>query len=309
MTTVAIGIAGNRNGADLFERDGVAQIAVDRLAVGTLVTQILLKQFAAAAPAYQPPEPIVCPADAVCAALGSPATLHLRDRRGRHVGPNASGGADQDIPGSRYFTNAQTGQQFIVVPKANLGEGYTVRVEGTGGGTFDLDVFYGDRRRARAHRLAYEDVPVAADTVAEVAVQATDRLPLRVDEDGNGVFERELTPTRAIAVAVYEPGRRQDTWILLLAGGVLVVLGLALIVIIMRHFRRRRSLPPPAGPSALSCPRCGTVARPGARFCLHCGAALAPAAVAPLAPPVCPACGTPAARPGARFCQKCGGPL
>jgi hypothetical protein len=312
MTTVAIGIAGNRAGAKLFERDGVAQIAVNRLAVGTLATERLLQQFAAAAPAYRPPDPIVCPADAVCAALHSPATLHLRDRRGRHVGPNAAGGVDLQISGSRYFTNTQTGQQFIVVPKANLGEGYTVRVEGAGSGTFDLDLFYGDRPRDRAYRLAYDDVPVAAGAVAEVAVQATDRLSLRVDEDGNGVFDRELTPTRAIAVAVYEPARRQDTWILLLAGGALIVLGLVLIVVIVRHFRRRRSPPPPppsAGPSALSCPRCGTVARPGARFCLNCGAALAPAIASPPAMSVCPACGAVATRPGARFCQRCGGPL
>lgn len=51
--------------------------------------------------------------------------------------------------------------------------------------------------------------------------------------------------------------------------------------------------------AAPTCPRCGTGNPPQARFCISCGAALAPS------PAVCPACGA-TNPPGARFCASCG---
>ena len=110
-----VGIAGNASVShDIPERDGAARIAADRLEVGALATRYLLGTFSGEAPAYRPPDPMVCPANAVCTALGSPATLHIVDRRGRHVGPNTSGGVDFEITGSRYFTSTASGQQFII---------------------------------------------------------------------------------------------------------------------------------------------------------------------------------------------------
>lgn len=321
-----VGMAGNASlRYEAPEQDGAAAIAADRLEVGALATRYLLGSFALDAPAYQPPIPAVCPSNAVCAALASPATLHVRDRSGRHVGPNAVGGVDLEISGSRYFTSTETGHQLIVVPEANLREEYKVRVEGVGSGSFDLDVFYSDSRHDLAYRQAYVGVPVAPGTVAEVAVQVAEQLPLRLDETGDGAFDGEVIPVRTFEVAVVEPSERGTPWAILISGVGLIILGSLMAVFVIRRWRRRRcvSTPPspriaPPGPPQASvspsvggasqtCVRCGQVARPSARFCLSCGAPLA--ASPPLAPAVCPRCGMAAQRSGARFCRNCGGPL
>ncbi|MBL8450179.1 MAG: zinc ribbon domain-containing protein [Elusimicrobia bacterium] len=46
-----------------------------------------------------------------------------------------------------------------------------------------------------------------------------------------------------------------------------------------------------------SCPKCGTIADPGARFCAQCGATLLPG--------TCAACNASLA-PGMKFCPNCG---
>ena len=60
---------------------------------------------------------------------------------------------------------------------------------------------------------------------------------------------------------------------------------------------------PPAAPSAVAatCPACGEVLRPGARFCKQCGK---PTVASPQAT-TCPRCGK-ALRPSAKFCANCG---
>ena len=59
--------------------------------------------------------------------------------------------------------------------------------------------------------------------------------------------------------------------------------------------------PQAAAPQApqTACPACGTANAEGAKFCLNCGARLAPAE------PVCPDCGEKLV-PGAKFCTNCG---
>ncbi|MCC7426462.1 MAG: zinc ribbon domain-containing protein [Alphaproteobacteria bacterium] len=63
---------------------------------------------------------------------------------------------------------------------------------------------------------------------------------------------------------------------------------------------------PLPAPSA-TCDRCGAELRPGARYCVTCGAAVAqvPAGTPRREPGTCPACGA-ALRPGTRFCTRCG---
>jgi hypothetical protein len=291
-----VGVAGNGGPAgDFPEKDGAARIAAGRLVVGALATQHLLGRFAAEAPAYKPPPPIVVGLDDLGVALGSPAQLHLYDRRGRHVGPNPAGGVDLGIPGGRYFTQPETGQQFIVIPHADLGDRYEVRVDRAGDGTFNLDVFYTDRSLRQAVRLAYENVPLNPDTVAELSIRADNAHTLRVDHDGNGSFDQELPPSRMIEVAVFEVGRAGGvSWLGLL---LMAILAASLLMASAVVIHRRRRQPPFL--STTLCPYCGIKLRSAARFCSHCGRSIA----------ICPRCSTPAKRPDARFCQRCGSPL
>lgn len=303
-----IGVAGNKAlASDLPEKDGAAHIVADRLAVGTLSTRHLLDRFAAEAPAYQPPEPIVVGSGDLGVALGSPAQLHLYDRHGRHVGPNLGGDRDLNIPGAHYFTNPETGQQFIVIPHADLDDQYTVQVEGIGDGAFDLDVFYTDRRLRQDVRLAYENVPLSSDTNAELAVRADDTHTLHVDDDGDGTFDQEMSPSRTIRVDVLELDQALGAPSPLVIGALLLTLcGVGLLLTLRRWRQRRQPALVPVSQALPTCARCGTTVRPGARFCSLCGG---PLSITPPALPVCPRCGATAHRPGARFCPRCGGPL
>jgi len=148
-------------------------------------------------------------------------------------------------------------------------------VEGTESGTFDLDVFYGERRRDQAIRLAYEDVPLAATTVAELAVQPDDPHTLRVDDDNDGAFDRELPPSQIIQVAVVELGRAPGIPGPVVIGVVLLILSGVSAWVLVRRRRHRQPPGPPTPPGVRRCPRCGTpAARPTSRFCGQCGARL-----------------------------------
>ncbi len=303
-----VGMAGNSGPAgDLPEKDGAARIATDRLVVGTLITQQLLSRFVVEVSAYQPPEPIVVGPDDLGVVFGSPGQLHLYDRHGRHVGLDESGNVDVGIPGAHYFTNPETEQQFIVIPHADLDEAYSIQVEGSGTGTFNLDLFYTDPSRHQSIRLTYDNVPISPSTIAELAVQLGDSHPLRVDQDDNGSIDQELPPSRIIEVEVVEFGQTLELPQVGVIGTLLLVLALGGIGwVVIRRRRRRQPAPVPVAPPPLICNQCGVAQRPGARFCSNCGGTLA--ATTP-ALPVCPHCGATAQRLDARFCPRCGRPM
>ena len=59
----------------------------------------------------------------------------------------------------------------------------------------------------------------------------------------------------------------------------------------------------------MECPRCHAENRPDARFCGHCGEALAlPDEMATSEATICPHCGSPVTS-GAVFCGRCGTPV
>ena len=266
-------------GTNYDEQDGTANIAQLSLLRGTEATVRLLRMFARQAPIYVSPPPIIAGPEDILIGGGSPVTLRLYDRKGRHVGPNPTGGVDEGILGARYYTNDVTHQQFIFVPDVNLRDGYVLQVQGTGDGTFDLDLFVGDRReRGRLH-LQYLDVPVEAGSRAELTLARDGDHALQLDTDNDGTYEAQRLPTSAKELPVlFYPHRRGSTAPTLVVGGSLGFLAVAAWLILRRR-RRRHLAPVPVGQVSPTCACCGTVAqRPKARFCSRCGAPLPPAA-------------------------------
>ena len=262
------------------EKNGAATIAYHSLLYGTLGTMKALNAFADAS-SEPSPEPIIVGPDDLAVTLGSPAKLHLYDTQGRHVGPNAAGGVDLEIPGARYFQTDSPEQTIIFVPDAGPVTNYRVEVEGTGTGEADIETFVGDRRSSTVSHQAYLGIPVAPSARAELNLHPTDPVRLSLDADGDGTFEAQHEPAERDVLQVYEARKsvldailavvRTRPEILAVAGGIVLAL---LAGGILWHRRRRRG-GPPAPPGVRRCPRCGTpAARPTSRFCWRCGAPL-----------------------------------
>lgn len=307
LTTVLVGIAGTGDiGGGLMEKDGTAKIGADWLQSGAVATKAILNKFAEDTVSYQPPDPIIVGPGDLGVVLGSPADLHVYDRQGRHVGPTPGGGIALEIAGARYFTDSATSQQFIVISKADLREGYRAEVVGYATGTFDLEVIYPDRRESKTVRLAYDDVALSPETRATLELRAIDDHPLAVDDDGDGTTDQVLAPARTLQVRNLASSEPRS--ILFLAGVVAAVILVALLLwVATRQWRRRaRSVPVPIVQSWQRCAHCGTPLSSGAQFCPGCGR---PAVGAGAPAVVCARCGLTSQRAGARFCSRCGRPL
>jgi len=262
------------------EKNGAVTIAYHSLFYGTLATMKALNTFADAS--SQPsPEPIIVGPDDLAVTLGSPARLHLYDAQGRHVGPNAGGGVDLDIPGARYYQTTAPEQTIIFVPEAGPATNYRVQVEGAGTGEMDIETFVGDQRSSTVSHQAYLGIPVTPSTRAELDLRPTDPVPLALDVDGDGTFETRHEPAEHDVLRVYETEESVLSTVLAAVRTRPKVVGAAgsvvfvLLIVTVLWRRRRRKGGPPTPPGVRFCPQCGApVARPTSRFCGKCGTRL-----------------------------------
>jgi hypothetical protein len=110
------------------------------------------------------------------------------------VGKNASGGIDMQIPGSEYFERSEDHSKNIVVHNADVLANYTVKIEGTGTGTMDLELQAPDFAGNVVDKPQYLAVTVSPSMKAELGVTPAKDYNLKVDSDGDGVFEGERPP-------------------------------------------------------------------------------------------------------------------
>lgn len=141
--------------------------------------------------------------------LFCPADIHVYDSQGRHVGIDEKGRLEKQIPGAVYINPEGTDYKTIVIPNADVSQGYTLIVNGTGSGTMEIKAQVPDAKTKLKRYLEYTDVPVSATTTARVKIKPGIPLPpittqsdsirdtitkLELDGDGDGVFELESTP-------------------------------------------------------------------------------------------------------------------
>jgi Tol biopolymer transport system component len=210
-------------------------------------------------------------ARALWAWVGSPVELHVYDAQGRHVGPNPAGDIDLEIPGAEYEADLEAGRSLVKIPHFESKQGYRIVLKGTGAGTADLVVAIPDAAGKRQQVMQFTDLSVQPALQAELEVTAELDSPLKVDADGDGVFEvqREADATQEITLEV--EATKPDGYSWLLVPFLLSATALLLILIAIRTFSSRKGA---AEPSSVRCPNCGNVSRPGAKFCMHCGAQL-----------------------------------
>ncbi|MBK5225510.1 MAG: hypothetical protein JJD96_02930 [Thermoleophilia bacterium] len=124
----------------------------------------------------------------------SPVEIHLYDPQGNHVGKNAQGGFDMQIPGSEYFERSEGHSKNIVVHNADVLSNYTVKIEGTGTGTMDLEIQSPDFGGNVVDKPLYLAVKVSPSMKAELSVTSAKDYNLKLDSDGDGAFEQLRSP-------------------------------------------------------------------------------------------------------------------
>lgn len=130
--------------------------------------------------------------------------LHVYDGQGRHVGPNRAGGIDLEIPGGEYATEPETGCSLVKIADFESEQGYRIMLEGTGAGTADLVVAIPDAEGKQQQVMEFTEVAVQPGLQAELEVTGELDSPLKVDADGDGVFEvrRKADETQEIALEI-----------------------------------------------------------------------------------------------------------
>jgi hypothetical protein len=127
--------------------------------------------------------------------------LHLFDGQSHHVGPNASGGIDLQIPGSSYRTDQSGPTSTILVTPAQLSEGYRLELYSQGSGTFNLMIGVPDAANREIYAAWYVEVTFGEQTVGRLRLNPQGSLVqevnliLELDHDGDGFFETQVAPT------------------------------------------------------------------------------------------------------------------
>jgi len=132
--------------------------------------------------------------------VASPVEVHVYDALGRHVGPNAQGGLDLEIPGAAYWTPIVAGDPHpdarrVSIPAADLSHAYQITLVGTATGQFDFYLEAPDRATGALYHANYLSVTVAAGDTFALSLQRGADFRLAADRDGDGVFEGYVTPS------------------------------------------------------------------------------------------------------------------
>ncbi len=133
--------------------------------------------------------------------LHSPLTLELYDSSGNHVGHNADGSFDQEIPDVEYGEFGDV--QYIIAPQ---GPEYRLVLNGLDVGTFSLDIQEVEGGSVTRQTIL-ANIPTTENTLVTLnigdGIESTSLL--EVDEDGDGVIDITLQPLVGETVIYEEP--------------------------------------------------------------------------------------------------------
>ena len=184
------------NSADMNSGSGTAHVYfADAQKIGghTALPDGLAKDVASLLITGQPFNDLATPKSASCSQfeLFSQANLQVANSSDNITGPIPNSQSYQtNIPNSDFFLFPNN--QIAVVPS---GGPYTLSVNGTGDGTFDLRLREWQDSTINS-TILYKDVPVSAMTKAQLVYQNGSNPPiLQLDENGDGIYETQIPPT------------------------------------------------------------------------------------------------------------------
>ena len=124
----------------------------------------------------------------------SPVDIHLYDAQGRHVGKNASGGIDKQIPGSDYIDFPDLHRKSVIIHGGDINQGYHIELDGTGSDLVHVIVTAPDHPRGTVETLNYNNVEVNPSTKATMELDTTRNYTLSIDSDGDGTSDIQKNP-------------------------------------------------------------------------------------------------------------------
>lgn len=124
----------------------------------------------------------------------SPVEISIYDQQGNHVGKNASGGIDKQIPGAEYFERSTNHSKNIIIHGADSSNNYRLEVTGTGTGNADLKIHVPSSSSNQLVKNQYLTVPVTASMKGSIDLAASPTATFQLDNNGDGVVDQEKQP-------------------------------------------------------------------------------------------------------------------
>lgn len=205
IASSAEGYEGDKNlrYVDLLASDAAGEVIehanlTESNSVQTLVRDVLIGQTTQSIPFVSTERPQFN-TDSVLIGAHSPVTLLVKDQTGNVVGKigTSSNGFPifkEEIPGSSYFEMAES--KYVVVPK---GLSFDVEMKGIGSGnvTFTVHNVSNDEQQQIIH-IPISDI--STTTSLTVHSNGTNFGNLKVDKNGDGQIEQEVTPSGEVVI-------------------------------------------------------------------------------------------------------------
>ena len=170
---------------DIFEVPAILDFVKNKI-IGSTTTPIFISKT------QPPPDPTQ---KTIRLSIHSPATIDLYDDQGRHTGPIPNPNPNSDlqlyeanIPNSYYMPFGE-GKYAGYDASAST----TVKIHGTGGGTFTIKVEQ-DTADVPDALYTYNDIPVSTSTEASFSISSGTSTPIVVDENGDGTKVFSVRP-------------------------------------------------------------------------------------------------------------------
>lgn len=125
------------------------------------------------------------------------ADIHMYDQDGRHLGRDAAGGLEREIPGAELLEYPDSGLLVLQVPGAGADDVYRIEIIGEPAGAITITV--PDRVTGAVDTVTYEPYDAAAGAVARLTLDRSGDYVLSVDNDGDGIADFSVAPASIVS--------------------------------------------------------------------------------------------------------------
>ncbi|MEK7817364.1 MAG: hypothetical protein AAB281_03835, partial [Actinomycetota bacterium] len=129
--------------------------------------------------------------------VGAGIDMDLYDFLGRHLGRNASGEIEKNIPGSQYIEDMDSGRKTIIIPDQGPSASYSLKLSAIDAQSSPVALTFFDPASTMVTEADYEQVGVGGGVTAGISIKAgmtADEFSLSLDTDGDGAADTSQPP-------------------------------------------------------------------------------------------------------------------